>query len=302
MSVPISLAYDYFTGLQARIVKTLEEADGASFRSDSWTRDEGGGGLSRLLEGGALFERAGVLFSHVQGRALPPSASAHRPDLAGRHWEAMGVSLVLHPRNPYVPTSHMNVRLFVARAPEDRNSEDVFWFGGGLDLTPYYPFEEDVRHFHQVCHDAVAPFGDDKYPAYKKWCDQYFFLKHRNETRGVGGLFFDDLNQDGFEESFNLTRSVGDSFLQAYMPIVEKRRDTPYGERERDFQAYRRGRYVEFNLVFDRGTLFGLQSGGRTESILLSMPPHAAWRYDWRPEPDAPEAALYDYLRPREWL
>lgn len=302
MSVPISLAYDYFTGLQARIVKTLEEADGASFRSDSWTRDEGGGGLSRLLEGGALFERAGVLFSHVQGRALPPSASAHRPDLAGRHWEAMGVSLVLHPRNPYVPTSHMNVRLFVARAPEDRNSEDVFWFGGGLDLTPYYPFEEDVRHFHQVCHDAVAPFGDDKYPAYKKWCDQYFFLKHRNETRGVGGLFFDDLNQDGFDESFNLTRSVGDSFLQAYMPIVEKRRDTPYGERERDFQAYRRGRYVEFNLVFDRGTLFGLQSGGRTESILLSMPPHAAWRYDWRPEPDAPEAALYDYLRPREWL
>ncbi|TFL10266.1 oxygen-dependent coproporphyrinogen oxidase [Pusillimonas caeni] len=302
MSVPISLAYDYFTSLQARIVQALEEADGASFQSDSWTRDEGGGGLSRLLEGGALFERAGVLFSHVRGRALPPSASAHRPDLAGRHWEAMGVSMVLHPRNPYVPTTHMNVRLFVARAPEDGSGDDVFWFGGGLDLTPYYPFEEDVRHFHRICHDAVAPFGDDKYPAYKKWCDQYFFLKHRNETRGVGGLFFDDLNQEGFDDCFDLTRSVGDCFLPAYMPIVEKRRDTSYGERERDFQAYRRGRYVEFNLVYDRGTLFGLQSGGRTESILLSMPPLASWRYDWQPEAGTPEAELYDYLRPREWL
>jgi len=302
MSVPISLAYDYFTSLQANIVRALEEADGSPFRSDSWTREEGGGGLSRLLEGGTLFERAGVLFSHVRGRALPPSASAHRPDLAGRHWEAMGVSMVLHPRNPYVPTTHMNVRLFVARAPEDGNGDDVFWFGGGLDLTPYYPFEEDVRHFHRVCHDAVAPFGDDKYPAYKKWCDQYFFLKHRNETRGVGGLFFDDLNQEGFDDCFDLTRSVGDCFLPAYMPLVEKRRGTPYGERERDFQAYRRGRYVEFNLVFDRGTLFGLQSGGRTESILLSMPPLASWRYDWRPEEGTPEAELYDYLRPREWL
>ncbi|NYT69567.1 oxygen-dependent coproporphyrinogen oxidase [Pusillimonas noertemannii] len=302
MSVPISLAYDYFTSLQANIVRALEEADGLPFRSDSWTREEGGGGLSRLLEGGALFERAGVLFSHVRGRALPPSASAHRPDLAGRHWEAMGVSMVLHPRNPYVPTTHMNVRLFVARAPEDGNGDDVFWFGGGLDLTPYYPFEEDVRHFHRICHDAVAPFGDDKYPAYKKWCDQYFFLKHRNETRGVGGLFFDDLNQEGFDDCFDLTRSVGDCFLPAYMPLVEKRRGTPYGERERDFQAYRRGRYVEFNLVFDRGTLFGLQSGGRTESILLSMPPLASWRYDWRPEAGTPEAELYDYLRPREWL
>ena len=302
MSVPISLAYDYFTSLQANIVRALEEADGSPFRSDSWTREEGGGGLSRLLEGGALFERAGVLFSHVRGRALPPSASAHRPDLAGRHWEAMGVSMVLHPRNPYVPTTHMNVRLFVARAPEDGSGDDVFWFGGGLDLTPSYPFEEDVRHFHRICHDAVAPFGDDKYPAYKKWCDQYFFLKHRNETRGVGGLFFDDLNQEGFDDCFDLTRSVGDCFLPAYMPIVEKRRDTSYGERERDFQAYRRGRYVEFNLVYDRGTLFGLQSGGRTESILLSMPPRAQWRYDWRPEPGTPEAELYDYLRPREWL
>ncbi|HUH86715.1 MAG TPA: oxygen-dependent coproporphyrinogen oxidase [Pusillimonas sp.] len=302
MSVPISVAYDYFTSLQSRIVQALEQADGASFQSDSWAREEGGGGLSRLLEGGALFERAGVLFSHVRGRALPPSASAHRPDLAGRHWEAMGVSMVLHPRNPYVPTAHMNVRLFVARAPEDRPGEDVFWFGGGLDLTPYYPFQEDVRHFHRVCHDAVAPFGDDKYPAYKTWCDQYFFLKHRNETRGVGGLFFDDLNQNGFDDSFDLTRAVGDSFLPAYLPIVEKRRDTPYGERERDFQAYRRGRYVEFNLVYDRGTLFGLQSGGRTESILLSMPPQAAWRYDWSPEAGSAEAELYDYLRPREWL
>lgn len=302
MSVPISLAYDYFTGLQLQIVQALEEADGTSFQSDSWSREEGGGGLSRLLEGGTLLERAGVLFSHVRGRALPPSASAHRPDLAGRHWEAMGVSLVLHPRNPYVPTVHMNVRLFVARAPEDREGEDVFWFGGGLDLTPYYPFEDDVRHFHRVCRDAVAPFGDDKYPAYKTWCDQYFFLKHRNETRGVGGLFFDDLNQEGFDESFDLTRAVGDSFLPAYMPIIENRRNMPYGERERDFQAYRRGRYVEFNLVYDRGTLFGLQSGGRTESILLSMPPGAAWRYNWSPEAETPEAELYEYLRPREWL
>jgi len=301
MAVPIQLAYDYFTGLQSRIVQALEQADGTPFRSDSWTRAEGGGGLSRLLEGGPLFERAGVLFSHVKGKALPPSASAHRPDLAGRGWEAMGVSMVLHPRNPYVPTTHMNVRLFVARAAR-QGDEDVFWFGGGLDLTPYYPFEDDARHFHRVCRDAVQPFGDDKYPAYKKWCDEYFYLKHRRETRGVGGLFFDDLNEQSFGHSFALTRSVGDCFLDAYMPIVGKRRDLPYGERERDFQAYRRGRYVEFNLVFDRGTLFGLQSGGRTESILLSMPPMAAWRYDWTPEPGTPEAELYGYLQPREWV
>ena len=302
MSVPIALAYDYFTDLQARIVESLEQADGTPFQADNWSREEGGGGLSRMLEGGKLFERAGVLFSHVRGKALPPSASAHRPDLAGRHWEAMGVSMVLHPRNPYVPTVHMNVRLFVARAPENTQADDIFWFGGGLDLTPYYPFEEDVRHFHRVCHDAVAPFGEDKYPAYKKWCDQYFFLKHRNETRGVGGLFFDDLNQEGFEDCFELTQAVGNCFLPAYMPIVEKRRNTPYGERERDFQAYRRGRYVEFNLVFDRGTLFGLQSGGRTESILLSMPPLATWRYNWTPEAGTPEAQLYEYLSPREWV
>src|SRR5690606_9110826 len=244
----------------------------APFQSDSWSREEGGGGISRLLEGGALLERAGVLFSHVRGAQLPPSASAHRPDLAGRAWEAMGVSMVLHPRNPYVPTTHMNVRLFVARSPQ-QDAEDVFWFGGGLDLTPYYPFAEDVRHFHQVCHDAVAPFGEDKYPRYKAWCDDYFLLRHRGETRGVGGLFFDDLNEPDFDTCFALPRAVGDCFVPAYAPIVRARRDTPYGERERAFQAYRRGRYVEFNLVYDRGTLFGLQSGGRTESILLSMPP-----------------------------
>ncbi|MFW7343462.1 oxygen-dependent coproporphyrinogen oxidase [Pollutimonas sp. H1-120] len=302
MTVPISTAYDYFLDLQARIVEALESSDGSRFQSDQWTRDEGGGGLSRYLEGGPLFERAGVLFSHVQGKTLPASASAHRKELAGRSWEAMGVSMVLHPRNPYVPTSHMNVRLFVAHAPSGSKDQDVFWFGGGLDLTPFYPFEEDARHFHQVCHDAVQPFGEDKYPAYKKWCDDYFYLKHRDETRGVGGLFFDDLNESGFDHCFALTRSVGDCFLDAYMPIVEKRRRMEYTDRQRDFQAYRRGRYVEFNLVFDRGTLFGLQSGGRTESILLSMPPAANWRYNWTPKEGTPEAALSDYLKPREWL
>lgn len=302
MTVPISTAYDYFLDLQSRIVTALEEAGGNTFSADQWTRDEGGGGLSRYLEGGALFERAGVLFSHVQGKTLPPSASAHRKELAGRSWEAMGVSLVLHPRNPYVPTCHMNVRLFVAHAGPGSQEDDVFWFGGGLDLTPYYPFEDDVRHFHQICHDALEPYGADKYPAFKKHCDDYFFLKHRGEMRGVGGLFFDDLNEDGFDSSFALTRSVGDCFLQAYMPIVEKRRNADYTQRQRDFQAYRRGRYVEFNLVFDRGTLFGLQSGGRTESILLSMPPMAAWRYNWTPKEGTPEAALSDYLQPREWL
>ncbi len=302
MTVPISTAYDYFLDLQARIVEALESSDGSRFQSDQWTREEGGGGLSRYLEGGPLFERAGVLFSHVQGKTLPASASAHRKELAGRSWEAMGVSMVLHPRNPYVPTSHMNVRLFVAHAPSGSKDQDVFWFGGGLDLTPFYPFEEDARHFHQVCHDAVQPFGEDKYPAYKKWCDDYFYLKHRDETRGVGGLFFDDLNESGFDHCFALTRSVGDCFLDAYMPIVEKRRRMEYTDRQRDFQAYRRGRYVEFNLVFDRGTLFGLQSGGRTESILLSMPPAAHWRYNWAPKKDTPEAALSDYLKPRAWL
>lgn len=299
--VPVDTVRAWLLGLQERIVGALEQADGTSFQSDSWTRDEGGGGLSRYLEGGPLFERAGVLFSHVRGKTLPPSASAHRPELAGRRWEALGVSMVLHPRNPYVPTVHMNVRLFVAHA-DAAGVDEVFWFGGGMDLTPCYAFDDDARHFHHVCHDALAPHGTDKYPAYKQWCDQYFFLRHRNETRGVGGLFFDDVNAGGFDADFAMVRSVGDAFLDAYMPIVDKRRDTPYGERERNFQAYRRGRYVEFNLVFDRGTLFGLQSGGRTESILLSMPPAASWRYCWSPGPGSPEARLADYLKPREWL
>lgn len=301
-AVAIPAVRDYLTDLQGRIVAALEQAGGEAFRTDAWQRAEGGGGVSRLLEGGQLFERAGVLFSHVKGTRLPPSASAHRPELAGRGWEAMGVSMVLHPRNPYVPTTHMNVRMFVAAARPGHAESDVFWFGGGLDLTPYYPFEDDARHFHRACRDALNPHGADYYPRYKQWCDEYFFLKHRNETRGIGGIFFDDLNEPGFDASFALTRSVGDSFLPAYLPIVQARRDMPYGERERDFQAYRRGRYVEFNLVFDRGTLFGLQSGGRTESILLSMPPLAQWRYDWQPQAGTPEAALAEFLRPREWV
>lgn len=300
MHVPVTLVHDTFTDLQSRIVQALEALEGSSFGSDAWSRPEGGGGLTRFCENGAVFERAGVLFSHVHGHALPPSASAHRPELAGRSWEAMGVSMVLHPRNPYVPTTHMNVRLFVAHGAG--GEDDVFWFGGGLDLTPYYPFEEDVRHFHQSCHDALAPFGADKYPAYKAWCDDYFHLRHRNETRGVGGLFFDDLNTPDFDTCFALTRAVGESFLPAYVPIVTRRQDTPYDTPQRDFQAYRRGRYVEFNLVYDRGTLFGLQSGGRTESILLSMPPVAHWRYNWSPEHDSAEGALAPYLKPQEWL
>jgi coproporphyrinogen III oxidase len=301
-SLPVALARDYLLGLQARIVAALEQAEGGPFRTDTWQRPEGGGGISRLLEGGALFERAGVLFSHVQGATLPPSASARRPELAGRPWVAMGVSLVLHPRNPHIPTVHMNVRLFVAEAPADSGAADVFWFGGGLDLTPYYPHAEDAAHFHRACRDALAPHGEHYYPRFKAWCDEYFFLKHRQETRGVGGIFFDDLNEDGFDASFALLQDVGNSFLPAYLPIVERRRALAYGERERDFQAYRRGRYVEFNLVFDRGTLFGLQSGGRTESILLSMPPSAQWRYDWHPEAGSPEADLAAYLVPRDWL
>ncbi|WP_144634672.1 oxygen-dependent coproporphyrinogen oxidase [Bordetella genomosp. 13] len=292
---------DYFTGLQTRIVQALEQAGGEPFRADEWQRPEGGGGISRLIEGGQLLERGGVLFSHVMGTRLPPSASAHRPELAGRPWQAMGVSMVLHPRNPHVPTTHMNVRMFLAAARPGHDERDVFWFGGGLDLTPYYPRAEDARHFHRACRDALAPHGTDYYPRYKRWCDEYFFLKHRNETRGIGGIFFDDLNEPGFDASFALVRSVGDSFLGAYLPIVERRRDLPYGERERDFQAYRRGRYVEFNLVYDRGTLFGLQSGGRTESILLSMPPIASWRYDWQPQAGTPEGELAAYLTPRDW-
>ena len=301
MFIPIDRVHEAFSCLQARIVHALEDVEGTAFGRDPWRRADGGGGLTRYCENGAVFERAGVLFSHVDGGALPSSASARRPELAGRHWEALGVSMVLHPRNPHVPTTHMNVRLFVAHGAD--GLQDVFWFGGGLDLTPYYLVEADARHFHRVCRDAVAPFGDDKYPRYKAWCDDYFMLNHRREARGVGGLFFDDLNTPDFDTCFALTRAVGDCFLPAYLPIVQARRDTPYGKRERAFQAYRRGRYVEFNLIYDRGTLFGLQSGGRTESILLSMPPTAQWRYDWQPESGTPEAALGAYLlRPRAWL
>ena len=332
---------DYFTGLQDRIVGKLEAIEGAAFLRDAWDRPQGGkqddlppaplpreggdngslrsgsnaaaalgrprgGGISRLIEDGKLFERGGVNFSHVKGEQMPASATAHRPELEGRRWEAMGVSLVLHPRNPYCPTSHMNVRFFVA---EKDGEEPVWWFGGGMDLTPYYGFEEDARHFHRTCRDALAPFGTEVHTRYKKWCDDYFFLKHRNEARGIGGIFFDDLNEGGeggetpFQRCQALTQSVGDHFTAAYLPIIERRRDIPYTDRERDFQAYRRGRYVEFNLVWDRGTLFGLQSGGRTESILMSLPPIVKWRYNWQPEPGSAEARLYsDFLPPRDWV
>jgi coproporphyrinogen III oxidase len=290
----------YLLGLQTRIVAALEKIDGKQFSRDTWERPEGGGGISRILEDGNVLERGGVGFSHVMGQSLPPSAAANRPEIAGRQWEAMGVSLVLHPRNPYAPTVHMNVRFFTATA---EGQEPVWWFGGGMDLTPYYGFEEDARHFHRTCRDALAPFGADLYPRFKKWCDDYFFLKHRKEARGVGGVFFDDFNALGFEQSFAMQQSVGNHFLDAYLPILKQRKDLPYGERERDFQAYRRGRYVEFNLVFDRGTLFGLQSGGRTESILMSMPPIVKWRYNWVPEVGSPEARLYtDFLPPRDWV
>jgi coproporphyrinogen III oxidase len=279
---------EYLTELQGRIVAALEALDGKPFVTDSWKRPEGGGGVTRVIEEGNVFERGGVNLSHVQGKSLPPSATASRPQLAGRSWEATGVSLVLHPRNPYCPTVHMNVRFFSAG--------EVWWFGGGMDLTPYYGFEEDARHFHTACKAAAG----SRYPRFKKWCDEYFHLKHRNEPRGIGGIFFDDLADDG---SFELMKSVGDHFLDAYIPIVQRRSKLPYGERERDFQAYRRGRYVEFNLVYDRGTLFGLQSGGRTESILMSLPPRVAWRYDWKPEPGSAEERLYrDFLRPKDWV
>ncbi len=301
MSSPTpALVKAYLLDLQARIVAALEQADGKPFATDSWQRPEGGGGISRVIEEGNVFERGGVNFSHVTGANLPPSAAAARPELAGRAWEAMGVSLVLHPRNPYAPTVHMNVRFFTATSPD---AEPVWWFGGGMDLTPYYGFADDARHFHQVCHDAVEPFGAGLHAHFKRWCDDYFFLKHRNEPRGVGGIFFDDFNAPGFAHSFAMTKSVGDGFINAYLPILMRRKDQPYGERERDFQAYRRGRYVEFNLVFDRGTLFGLQSGGRTEAILMSMPPVVKWRYNWQPEAGSAEAALYtDYLVHRDWL
>jgi coproporphyrinogen III oxidase len=293
----------YFLGLQERIVSAAGELDGQPFLTDAWQRPAGGtlqgDGITRLIENGNVLERGGCNFSHVLGQALPPSATAHRPELAGAPFEAMGVSLVFHPRNPYVPTVHMNVRCFAA-LPAGR--EPVVWFGGGMDLTPYYGFEEDAVHFHRTCRDALAPFGANLHPRFKKWCDEYFYLKHRNEPRGVGGVFYDDFSELGFEQSFAMTRAVGDAFLSAYLPIAQRRRDTAYGERERDFQAYRRGRYVEFNLVFDRGTLFGLQSGGRTEAILMSMPPVVNWRYQWAPQPGTPEAKLYsDFLHPREW-
>ena len=295
-----SAVKDHLLGLQQRIVASLEALDGKPFREERWDRPQGGGGISRIIEGGDLFERGGVNFSHVQGAGLPPSASASRPDLAGRAWEAMGVSLVLHPRNPHCPTVHMNVRFFVATK---EGADPAWWFGGGMDLTPYYGYAEDAQHFHRSCKTALDPFGAERHAQFKAWCDRYFFLKHRNEPRGAGGIFFDDLNQPDFDTCFALTQSVGDHFIPAYSPIIERRRDTPYGERERDFQAYRRGRYVEFNLVYDRGTLFGLQSGGRTEAILMSLPPVVKWRYDWKPEPGSAEAKLYsEFLVARDWV
>ena len=291
----------YLLGLQDRICSAFEALDGHSrFLEDGWEREEGGGGRTRVLRDGAVFEQAGVNFSRVRGTRLPPSATAARPELAGRGFEAMGVSLVIHPRNPYVPTSHANVRFFIADADDGR--EPVWWFGGGYDLTPYYPFLEDIQHWHQVAREACQPFGAAVYAKYKQWCDEYFYLKHRQETRGVGGLFFDDLNEWGFADSFRFMRAVGDSYLDAYLPIVRCRSETPWEDRQRQFQLYRRGRYVEFNLVYDRGTLFGLQSGGRTESILMSLPPLAAWQYDWRPQPESEEARLYECLRGRDWL
>ena len=296
----IAAVKTWLTGLQDTIVARLTALDGGSFLRDAWERPQGGGGITRLIEGGALFERGGVGFSHVFGDNLPPSASAARPELTGRSFQALGVSLVLHPRNPYVPTVHMNVRCFVAEKP---GAAPVWWFGGGMDLTPYYGFDEDAKHFHRTCRDALAPFGADHHPRFKAWCDRYFHLKHRAEPRGVGGIFFDDLSAPDFATCFALTRNVGEHFLPAYVPLVERRRALPYGERERDFQAYRRGRYVEFNLVYDRGTLFGLQSGVRAESILMSLPPVVHWRYDWQPQPGTPEAKLYtDFLVARDWL
>lgn len=289
----------YLLALQEDICRALEREDGGGkFQEDRWSRPEGGGGRSRVLADGVVFEKAGVGFSHVSGRSLPPSATATRPELAGQPFSALGVSLVIHPRNPYVPTSHANVRFFTA----GEGDRAVWWFGGGFDLTPYYGFEEDAAHWHRTARAACDPHGRELYPKFKKWCDDYFFLKHRGEPRGVGGIFFDDFNAPGFAAAFAFLRSVGDAFVPAYLPIVQKRKATPFGERERDFQLYRRGRYVEFNLVQDRGTIFGLQSGGRTESILMSLPPLVAWRYDWKPEPGSPEARLYDvFLKPRDW-
>jgi coproporphyrinogen III oxidase len=315
----------YLQGLQARIVEALELVDGKNFLHDSWQRTEGGGGTSCILENGNVFERAGVGFSHVQGNKLPPSATAAHPEAAGRSWQAMGVSLVLHPRNPYAPTVHMNVRFFIAAPPSElqlsarqqgasqdakestpgsaSDAQPIWWFGGGMDLTPYYGFEEDAVHFHRTNKNALDAFDLSYYPQFKKKCDEYFYLKHRKEPRGIGGIFFDDFNAPGFERSFAMLKNVGEAFLSAYLPILQRRKDTPYTERERDFQAYRRGRYVEFNLVYDRGTLFGLQSNGRTESILMSMPPEVKWRYDWKPETGSAEEKLYtEFLIDKNWL
>ncbi|WP_413723387.1 oxygen-dependent coproporphyrinogen oxidase [Sodalis sp. RH24] len=290
----------FLLDLQDRICHALAAEDGGAFREDLWTRDEGGGGRTRVLRQGQVFEQAGVNFSHVEGARLPASASAHRPELAGRSFQALGVSLVVHPHNPYVPTSHANVRFFIAEKP---GADPVWWFGGGFDLTPFYGFQEDAVHWHQTAHDLCRPFGDNVYSRYKSWCDDYFFLKHRNEARGIGGLFFDDLNTPDFERAYAFTRAVGEGYLDAYLPIVRRRKVLPWGERERQFQLYRRGRYVEFNLVWDRGTQFGLHSGGRTESILMSLPPQVRWEYDYQPQPDSPEAALYrDFLPVRDWL
>ncbi len=299
--IEIDSIRSYLLTLQNNITDALCDLDGSlELQEDEWDREEGGGGCSRVMRNGDVFEQAGINFSHVFGDELPASATAHRPELAGRKFQALGVSLVIHPANPFVPTTHMNVRFFVA---EKENEDPVWWFGGGFDLTPYYGFEEDAKHWHETAKHACAEYGDDIYPRYKKWCDDYFYLKHRQEQRGIGGLFFDDLNEWEFEKCFAFLRSVGDAFLLAYLPIVERRKDIEYDEQQRQFQLYRRGRYVEFNLVYDRGTLFGLQSGGRTESILMSLPPKVRWEYDWQPEPATPEAELYDkYLQPRDWI
>ena len=299
-TINIETVIEFLKQLQDQICQALEQTDGsAKFVEDNWQRAEGGGGRTRVLTDGAVIEQGGVNFSLVSGDKLPPSATAHRPELAGRRWQACGVSLVIHPKNPYIPTSHANVRFFIA---EKEGEAPVWWFGGGFDLTPFYPFDQDVKHWHQVAHDLCQPFGDSVYPEHKKWCDDYFYLKHRDETRGVGGLFFDDLNQWDFDTCLNYIKAVGQGYIDAYVPIVERRKDTDYGDSERQFQLYRRGRYVEFNLVFDRGTLFGLQSGGRTESILMSMPPLARWQYNYQPEQDSAEAKLQSYLVPRDWL
>ncbi|KTD63862.1 oxygen-dependent coproporphyrinogen oxidase [Legionella spiritensis] len=297
----VALVRDYLLQLQQRICTTLESLDGKTlFREDAWGRPEGGGGLTRVLQDGQVFSRAGVNFSHVSGEQLPASASVSRPEIAGRQFTALGVSLVIHPDNPYVPTTHANVRFFVAEKPGEA---PVWWFGGGFDLTPYYGFYEDCRHWHQTARKACQPFGEDIYPRFKEWCDRYFYLKHRQEARGIGGLFFDDFNEGGFTHGFSFMKSIGDHFLEAYVPIVHKRKDQVFGQREKDFQRYRRGRYVEFNLVYDRGTLFGLQSGGRTESILMSLPPEVCWQYDWQPEKGSKESLLYtEFLPARDWL